>query len=315
MKNSLTIAYCSARDNPEVDWFIYSLIRHFKGDENVELLIIKGNNSINYGSGVFNQNGGTLIFKEFSPKPTVWSGPSRITKEDWWSKANSLNTSMCLAKGEYFCTMDDRSVLQDGWIDAIRRQMESPFPYVLCGRYEKRHSMTVENGVIKNAGIITGIDNRFTYCQEHYEPNGMKPPYKAPSGWTYGVTTCAPLEWWLNINGVSEECDGLGAEDYTCGCCFANNGYPIFYEPRMLVVEDRTVGMTGPIALRSDYGETPNDYSHWMLERVKDQKRALHPFDIRKLRDSIQRGEPWPKPWGPFVHPYTKTPLSELKPK
>lgn len=175
--------------------------------------------------------------------------------------------------------------------------------------------MTVENGVIKNAGIITGIDNRFTYCQEHYEPNGMKPPYKAPSGWTYGVTTCAPLEWWLNINGVSEECDGLGAEDYTCGCCFANNGYPIFYEPRMLVVEDRTVGMTGPIALRSDYGETPNDYSHWMLERVKDQKRALHPFDIRKLRDSIQRGEPWPKPWGPFVHPYTKTPLSELKPK
>lgn len=317
MKNTLTIAYCSCRDNPEFEWFMDSLASQLKDGDRIEVLYVKTSHLVTKLQHWTTNNtaDARLVYEFIHAKPTVWSGPSRLTKEDWWSKSNSLNTALCHAKGDFFCTMDDRSVLQDGWLEPIRKQMSAAFPYVLSGSYEKRVGMTVEHGVIKHGGTITGVDNRMLYCKEHYEPRGMKPPYKSPSGWTYGVTVCAPLDWYLNIGGFEESCDGLSGEDYVLGTLFHNNNHPIFFDPSMKVVEDRTAGMIEPQPRRSDYGESPNDYSHYMLDLMKDRKTAMHGFDIRKLRDSIQRGEPWPEPWGPTHHAWTKQPLSELKPK
>lgn len=313
MKHSLTIAYCTARKQPEFGWFLDSIRSQFESGDKIQVLIVNGTNNMWYWPLVKE----TLFeVEDFRPKPTVWSGPLKLTRDEWWSKSNSLNSALCKATGEYFCTMDDRSVLMPGWLDGIRRQMDSPFPYVLAGSYQKRVSMTVEHGVIKNAGIIIGEDNRTKYCREHYEPHGLKPPFKADKGWTYGVTICAPLEWFLEINGFSEEVDGLSGEDYLAGNAFHNQGYPIYFDPRMMVVEDRTPELCGPVAIRSDFGTSPNDYSHKVLKMAEGRKTAMHPFNLRELRADIQSGKPWPKPWGPTHHAWDGKPLSELeKPK
>lgn len=305
---NLSIGYCTSRHNPELAWFLDSLSKQMRPDDHIFVGVVEPDTRIS-GTVCKDSN---LIVRHIQMKPSVWAGPSRITKDEWWSKAASLNTFLCLANTKWIATVDDRCVLMPGWLDHIRVAMEAKTTYVLAGRYEKRHSMTVENGVIKHGGIITGVDGRYEHCAKHYAPYGMKPPYKSPAGWTFGCALAMPLEWALEVNGWDESCDGMGAEDTTIGLMLSNNGHPIFYEPRMLMVEDRTPGECGPVMRKEDYGQSPNDFSHKMLNLLKDRKTAMHGFDIRKVREDALSGKPWPAPWGPTHHLWDGKPLGEL---
>jgi len=184
--------------------------------------------------------------------------------------------------------------------------------YVVAGSYEKRHGMTVENGVIKHGGTITGKDVREEYCEKFYNPHGMKPPYKADRAWAFGCALALPLEWCLAVNGWPEECDGLGGEDTMFGLMLSNNGFPMRYDTRMRMVEDRTPGETGPVYRREDFGVSPLDYSHKVLAAFQTRRASTHGFDIRALRKDILSGKQWPKPWGPTKHSWDNRPLSEL---
>ena len=119
----------------------------------------------------------------------------------------------------------------------------------------------------------------------------------------------------MNVGGFDEAiCDGLSGEDYCFGKCLENAGYPIKYDPRMMLVEDRTPGQIGPVAIRRDKGVSPNDKSHAALDKLKGLEHTLNKFDIRKLRDDALAGKPWPAPSGSAFDWYDNQPLSEMTP-
>lgn len=309
---SLTIVYVTNRDNPNSQWFFDSLCS--QSDSNhIRVILVDGQFEQHGQFGRKTDHlgwGGIKWAETVSCKPTVWSGPSRLTKQDWWSASNARNTGICLCQTDWICFLDDRSVLLPGWLDCIKQAMSGN--YIMCGTYEKRTGMKVENGVITHGGIVTGVDVRLDYCDKNYTPKGMAAPFNAPGEWTFGCCVALPLEWALSVNGFDETCDGLGAEDTIFGLQLANHGYPCKFDPRCKIVEDRTPGETFPVYRREDFGVSPNDYSHQVLGSLKVRKTAAHPFDIRALRKDILSGKEWPKPWGPCTHPWDNRPLSEL---
>lgn len=302
----LTIVYITNRDEPKLEWFFESL----NGNPKIVVVDSRWDKRSNLK---WDADCGAYL-----PKPTVWSGPSRLTKEDWWSASNARNTGISLCRTKWIAFADDRSVVLPGWLDRIQASMTSPMPYVVCGAYQKVTQMVVENGSIKsfvaNPGRdsrLNALDPRLEYAAKYWVPN--KSPYKCPGEWTYGCSLAMPLEWALSVGGFDETCDGSGGEDYIFGLMLQNNGYPIYFDPEMKIVEDRTPSESQPTMIRRDFGISPNDYSHKILNLLKDRKTAMHGFDIRKLREDALNGKPWPKPWGPTNHLWDGKPLSELK--
>lgn len=295
---NLTIVYSTNRHNPEFGWFKESLGNQLNRDE-VTIVLVSENPVKGWSC--------------HKPKPTVWSGPYRLTKQDWWSKSNSLNTAICICKTDWIAFVDDRSVLLPGWLDCVKEAMAGN--YVVCGAYEKRTGMTVENGVIKHGGIVTGKDVREEYCEKYYAPpqHGLKPPYKAPGEWTFGCSLAMPLEWALQVGGFSEDyCDGLGSEDTMFGLVLKNNGFPIFYDTRMKIVEDRTPSEISPVAKRTDKGVSPNDKSHKILQVFMKSKHSMNSFDIRKVRGDAIAGKPWPAPSASHFDWFDNQPIHEF---
>ena len=177
------------------------------------------------------------------------------------------------------------------WMEAVRRAMVGE--YAVCGSYEKRSGMTVENGVIVNAGIVTGKDNRDSGSQDVRQANG---------GYWYGCTTALPLEWALNVNGYEELLDGMSFEDIPFGMMLNNNGYPIRYDPTMKLIEDRTPGELGPVMRREDKGVSPNDKSHAALKRFGVAKSADNfGWNLRDIRARLERGAGFPVPDPEFI--------------
>lgn len=303
MKHSLSIAYITSRLNPEYHWFIQSLLPQKRGRE-CKLIVV------DYYCPKFDKQHGNIHTR---PKPTVWQGGSRKTKDDWWAASNARNTAICLCETEWIAFVDDRCVLMPNWLDAVEAAMEGQ--YAVCGPYEKRTGITVSGAHIQHGGIVTGEDNRLAYVKQHYSNPAhlIKNPYPAPSGWFYGCSVAFPLEWSLSVNGWPEDfCDGLSGEDYCMGCLFENNGYPIKYDTRMAIVEDRTPDRLGKSMIRKDKGVSPKDKSHACLEIFKTAKMSKNSYNIRSLRSLILAGQPFPPPTASDKDWYDGQPLSEM---
>lgn len=278
----------TSRPEPEFRWLIDSLRPQILSDERIVFWIVDGYLNRDTADrfqpiGIKNGYGHSFV------KPNIWQGEYRKTPVDWWAKSSAINTALCLCKTEWIMFLDDRCVLMPGFMAAVRDAMKGN--YIMAGAYEKRTEMTVEDGVIKNAGIITGRDGR---------ARGDLAARSCSGQWLFGCCTLAPLEYWLNINGAPEECDGLSFEDVIIGLLFENNGYPIKYDERALMIEDRTPEMLGDPMRRSSKESHPHDTSdkaHTLLKWVRGgAKRSINPFDIRELRERIQIGEPFPVP-------------------
>lgn len=290
---SLTIAATTARHEPYLDWLIDSLLLQVSADENVEIIQVK--HGAEPAVSQYTAPSGAIVHVRIVPqKPNVWSGPQRLTKDEWWSKSNDLNTAICLATGEWLACVDDRSVLLPTWLDAVRRAMEGD--YAVAGSYCKRHNMAVESGIIKDWGIHDGKDPRSISGDDHRKA-GITGIVNAPGAWWFGCTNALPLEWALQVNGYNELRDSLRGEDCDFGNMLKNNNYPIRYDVSMEVAQDRTPGQCGP-DLRSDCKETkpcdPRDKGHAALKRFAKAKFSEHDFNIRAVRESVQRGEPFP---------------------
>ena len=290
---SLTICMLTTRPQPEVQWMLDSL----HCDE-AQVMVI-------HGGELIDEFDCERVKYEF-PKPNVWQGEHRKTPVDWWAKSNAINTALCLCKTEWICFLDDRCVLQPGFMDAIRSAMTGN--YIMAGAYEKRHSVTVENGVIRNAGIITGTDSRVG------KGAGAVP---CSGHWLFGCVTAAPLDWWLQINGAPEKCDSLGFEDVIIGMLFQNNKFPIRYDMRARIIEDRSVDKLGTVMRRESKEKHPhdtNDKAHKLLAWVNSgAKRSENDFDIRELRDKIQSGGEFPIPEDKeWVDWFDSQPLKEM---
>jgi len=323
----ISIGYITSRKEPRFDWFFESLAVQLQPTDDIELILVDffaqegdGWTSADVGTR------GTEVMKAQTkaglkcpviwtpPKPTVWQGPYRLTKDQWWAAANSRNTALCWSAGDYWVNVDDRCVLLPGWMDAVREAKAGN--YAVCGPYQKRTSVTVENGLIKNAGIVTGEDNRTAYVRQYYDIHQhLRNPFSAPGSWWYGCSTGIPIEWALKVNGYPEDvCDGLGSEDSLFGILLQNNNLPIYFDERMAIVEDRSPEFIGTTMRREDKGEigTPRDKSHSALNRIQTSKVSMNSYDIRQLRNNMLQGKPWPKPTALAYDWFDKQPINQM---
>lgn len=297
---SLTVCFVTARKEPKIEWFLRSLGNQISHWDSIKLAIVDYHamqRSIPLPP--FHE----LKIKDIwwgEVKPNVWQGEHKITKKEWWATSAYRNTGLCLADTDYIAWVDDRSVLMPGWLRAVRDAMAGN--YAVCGAYEKRTGMTVEDGFIKHGGIIIGEDPR----------RHMKKPTPVPGNHWFGCTNACPVEWALQVNGYDESCDSLGLEDCIFGEMLERNGFPIKYDPRMKIVEDRSPEFYEAAVGRTDLGVSPNDKSHALLDRCRGKKQATHHWNLREIRERVLRGEPFPIPTEPTHDWFTGKPLTEF---
>lgn len=300
----LSIGLITNRKEPKIDWLIDSLSPQIKEGDDIELIVVGGDKPERWVQFVGDAK---FIGFRISPMPSAYSGRFRKTKEDWWDKCTSLNSFFCAATHPNIVCLDDRAVLLPGWLDTVRKHEGRVF----CGAYEKRKGMKVENGVIVHGGIITGTDGRL----DQLNKAGYSIPFNCRGEWLFGCLWGCPLEFVLEINGVDTRTSALSFEDVLTGLALNNNGHGIVYDPRAMMIEDRTPEESG-VTRRSSKERHPHDHTdkaHVLLNEYRNGlKKSPNPFDIRAVRDYFQRtgywlGYPLPdKDW------FDGQPLSEL---
>lgn len=291
MKHSLTIVMVTGREEAQIDWAYRSLRAQLKEGDRVERFILvdaatEYPETVNLGRAP--DSGMTLV--STPPKPTIWQGAHRVTAEDWWAASNARNTGLCLTQTEWVAFLDDRCVLMPGWLQSIREAMAGG--YAVFGAYEKRHGMRVENGVIVEPGTVTGEDGRLRWMREG--GRSLDAPMKMFREWGYGCTLALPLEWALAVGGFEQAMDGLGFEDVIFGMMLGNHGWPLMYDPRMMIIEDRTPEHCGKVYRKEDKGVSPQDKSHLSLELFGTAWQTTNRAQLWQSRAAVLKGGPWP---------------------
>lgn len=309
---TITIAYLSCRKDPKIEWFLGSLYRQLESLIGPDAKLTFGGLNIRVVFVDFyrdeRQLGPWAKFPSLwhvTPKPCVWQGPHRITKENWFAASNARNTALCHAPDGWIVYVDDLSVLMPGWFNAVREAVAGN--YIAEGAYKKVKNLVVENGVAKSWDEFPGgVDSRWH--------SGMADePITANGDWMYGCSVAMPVEALLTINGWPEDlCDGLGSEDYCCGIALQNAGYNCKYDRRMLTLESEELHFVEPAFKRSDYGVSPADKSHAALNIARQSKYFPNHFNMRELRQKILAGEPFPVDVQPRHCWFTGRHLSDL---
>lgn len=291
---SITVSYNTSRHRPCVEWFLDSLAGQIKDGEKISVVIVNLHCKYTRILGHYSNHRHPFNYLETPVKPTVWQGEYRLTKQDWWSAANSRNTSLCLCKTDYILWVDDRSVLCPEWLQAAREAAEAG--YAVCGTYEKTHNLVVENGLVKSyTELVDEKGNK--YGKDHRSVTLGDVVTTVPGGWFFGGTLGMPTEMALTINGFDECLDSLSAEDTMMGLHLANNGFKIVFDHRLKIIEDRTPSELGEPMKRTSKEKHPNDTTdkgHEALRRFGKLKRASHHWNLREIRERVLRGEPFP---------------------
>ncbi len=302
---NLSICVITGRVEPQLDWLADSLRAQLAPGERPQLIVIdfwsQEMPQDNWHSGDVVQrreritaavgDGFELVITP--PKPTVWQGPHRLTKENWFANSNARNTGFCLAKHPFVAFCDDRLVLGDHWLESVRLAMKGQ--YAVAGAYEKRVGMVVHKGRMTGVGTVIGRDNR---------RSGIEKTVHCHGPWFYGGTFALPLAWALAVNGFEEGMDSLSFEDAIFGMMLENNGYTMKYDPRMLIIEDRSHGCLGKAFRREDKGVigTAGDKSHESLRRFGTKKRTEFTLDLIEIRNHTLKGEVFPVTLGQPSH-------------
>jgi len=279
---SLSIVYCTTREEPKIEWFIDSLKRQV-GDVYVKLIIV----DLHRNTRPLPLDGVPFETIWIEPKPNHFNGPHRLTKDEWFAAASFRNTGLCHASDGHVVFVDDLSVLMPGWMDAVRDMMKSD--YVVCGAYHKVKNLRVENGEVKfyEAG---GLDHRYGYGND-------SGPVPCEGGWLYGCSCGGPVNAFLDVEGWPEAlADGISSEDYCLGIVMSNNGVHLKYDRRMMTFESEELHHVGKVMIRRDKGKSPADKSHSLLGKVRGLKKFDNYFEggIRKLRADTLAGKPFP---------------------
>jgi hypothetical protein len=301
---NLTICYVTGRKDPKAEWFFDSLHRETGGDySGIEIVVVdfwaeaqKPSDPWDVFDAAARLRGWLHVLRRAlpvarvsAPCGNVWQGPCRLTRENFFAKSNTLNTAIMLSRGPWIAMCDDLSVLMPGWLKAVRRAQDEN--YILCGTYEKRKNMVVENGeIISSTDHPPGHDHRRAYAKDGQ-------PIPAHASWFYGCSFAAPIEALLVVNGYPLDCDSMGYEDSVMGRTIAKHGYRMVLDPSALSVESEEDHHTGVQMRRVDPGISPRDKSHRMLEMYANVTRFDNYYGeegLRGVRERVLAGAPLP---------------------
>lgn len=305
---ALTICYLTSRRDSKFLWWWDSLLLQLRPDDDIHIVVVDfyAKEQPFCFDGVSAAYPAIKTCKHVEPKPNVWQGPYRLTKDNWFAAANARNTALCLCATDWIAYCDDLSVLAPTWLDAVRRAVAGN--YIALGAYKKVRNLVVEKGrVISCDEFAAGQDARLRHPGDILSCGG---------DWMYGCSLAGPVEAFLSVNGWPEANDGLSFEDVCMGICLANtNRFSFRYDKSMMTFESEEHHYLEKPMVRSDYGVSPKDKSHSALNIAKQSKWFPNYFDgggIRELRDRVLRGEPFPIQRNPMHEWFTGKLLSEL---
>lgn len=284
---NLTVAFITARHEPKLEWFLDSLFNF--GDLSIKVIVV---DLYAVTRPAIPSHHLPRVLR-VEAKPSLWQGPGRLPLSQWWAKSGSLNTAAALCETDWLAAVDDRCVLEPHWLEAVKGAMKEG--YGIAGAYEKREGLQVDNGKITNPGKTLAVDHREQWFAQYPAP--MPAPFPNGHTWFYGCTWALPLEWILQVNGFSEDiCDGCSYEDCAFGQTLENARFPMRYDPRLKIIEDRSPNECGPIIRRMDKGVSPKDKSHSIVDHFRESKESKNSYSLRDLRRNALAGRPWPAP-------------------
>lgn len=302
---AITLCYLTSRRESKFQWWWDSLCLQLKPDDEIHIVVVDfyAKEQPLCSDGAPPQ---IKSFKHVTPKPNVWQGEFRLTKQNWFAAANARNTGLCLAPTDWIAYCDDLSVLLPTWLEAVRRSQKGN--YIALGAYKKVRSLVVEKGLVVSCEEFAGgLDARLRHTGEVVSCGG---------DWMYGCSVAGPVDAFLSVNGWPEAFDGLSFEDVCMGICIGNtNRFSFRYDKSMMTLESEEDHYIEKPMIRSDYGVSPKDKSHAALNIAKASKWYPNFFGdegIRGLRDRILRGEPFPMLQVPDREWFTGRLLSEL---
>lgn len=304
MSPHLTIGWISCRKEGMFQWFYDSLRKEIAKENftDVSVVVVDYHDTVRHGFPTPD-----FAIKCVKPKPSVWQGEHRLTKESYFGAAGARNTAICLAPDGWFAAIDDLSVLMPGWLSAVHRAMEKD--YCVFGAYKKVKRLVVEDGVpVSYEETPGGVDTRWP----HGSDNDAIP---ITNFGTYGCSMAMPVEALLKINGYDERCDciGLGSEDDMAGLMLRKQGYDLRYDRRMLTLESEERHHWEPPMKRmiETGGQYPDKDASWAILRLVNEGNGVAPNEhfgpggLRALRDRILTGGSFPPPTGPLTNWYS----------
>jgi len=287
----ITIGLTTSRYRARTSWFVESLEARLNGFRDYEVILV----DLHVVFAGVSREGNVAVS---APKPTVFQGKHRLTRNDFWAVSNARNTVTALARGSYVVWVDDRCVLGPDWLKGIRESAEGN--HAVCGAYEKRKNMEVVGGKIAKEGELMSRDHR-----GELSAIDKTKICRAPGSWFFGGTLGMPLEWAFKVNGFDERLDSASAEDTMCGMHLENNGLRIMYDPGVFITEDRTPSECGPDMRRTSKERHPNDKTdklHTALRTIAKEKRANPDFDLSELHEYMKTHDEFPHHGGKPSH-------------
>lgn len=304
----ITIAYMTNRAEPMFEWFADSLHNECQGNyTDIRVVMVDFYRDQPFRFEEMKQK--AFRMREFihvSPKPTVWQGPHRLTKENCFAASNARNTALCYALDGYIAYVDDLAILLPGWLSRVRAAMEGG--YIALGSFQKVSKMMVQGGVLLSCvDIEQGKDSRLRSATTLTPASG---------NWHYGCSVAGPVEAYLSVNGWDEDCDGMGAEDYACGIMLEKSGWKLMFDPQMRTYESEELHFIGEVFRRINEEEGEEDKAHRYLRMIGNGRLTapnfFPPGGIRAMREAILKGGSFPVSQIPQHSWYSGKHISEL---
>lgn len=313
---NFTIAYFTARKDPKIEWFFRTLKREIENTKisPTQIIIVDFHADEPGRRDTIRSHFGITgcDLQHVTPKPSVWQGKHKLTKNEYFAAANARNTAFALCKNDFIACIDDLSAISPGWIDQIRHAIHHN--YVALGAYKKVLKLSVdETGFISYTPFEPGVDSRWKSGA-----NGVVP---AGGGWMFGCSFALRIEHALKVNGFDEVCDGQGAEDYDFGIRLERSGVRLMYNRNMLTYESEEehftpgnqafIRMAKP--MQYDGGIIGSD--HVLLRKVQFMERITtlsDHYNLRTLREHMLKGGEFPIPQNPRHDWRDGTPLEQM---
>ena len=107
----ISIIYSTNRLDPKFEWFRDALRQQVvnRGHEPVEVIVV------DYVTPQPRFEPKIYPHFHITPKPSIYQGPDRKTKTEFFAPSNARNTGAIRSSGDYLVFVDDVSIPMPGW--------------------------------------------------------------------------------------------------------------------------------------------------------------------------------------------------------